>query len=344
MDLRHCADNFISIVNGQHTALYLLENDSGTIAAFTNFGARWVGFQMENADGSVDPVCGFDAIETYRGLGDAYYGAIVGRYANRIRNGRFEIDGKTFMLPVNNGPNHLHGGPDGLHQVVWAVSGLTRHSIVMIYSSPSGEGGYPGEVQIKVTYSLSQNNELLIEIEASTDEPTILNLTNHAYFNLDGRGSINNHEISIHASRFLPVDETLIPIGSLTPVSGPFDLRKPIKLSDGLHQHNDQLKIAGGYDHCFVLDGTGMKKAATVKSGNTILECFTDQPGLQFYSGNFMRGMNIFRNGEPDGFRTGFCLEAQKFPDSPNQPAFPSAMLRAGEVYSSRTIYRFTGK
>ncbi len=341
MRLEHCIDNFISNVRGKPTGLFFLKNSKGSIAAFTNYGARWVGLELQTRNGIVDPVCGFNSIEPYRGPGDAYYGSIIGRFANRIAGGKFTLNEKQYRLPVNNGPNHLHGGPGGLHQVVWDMIEHSPDVLKLKYVSPDCEGGYPGELEIIVEYHLTEENEVFIHIKAFTSAETILNLTNHAYFNLNGGGSINDHFIRIHSKHFLPVTKDLIPLGEISKVEGPFDLSEGILIGDGLANSSEQLSFAGGYDHCFVPEGKGYRKVAEVEVQQLKMECHTDQPGLQFYSGNFMNGVNTFRNGQPDNFRTGFCLEAQKFPDSPNQPGFTSTVLLPGETYEHTTRYRF---
>jgi aldose 1-epimerase len=286
-------------------------------------------------------------------LGDtSYFGSLVGRYANRIAKGKFTLEGKTNTLATNNGPNALHGGPTGFHKRVWApkvVSGPDGDALELTYVSRDGEEGYPGTLTATVVYSLRADGGLVIGYTATTDTPTVVNLTNHAYFNLagEGEGTILGHELQLEADAFTPVDATLIPTGEKRPVEGtPFDFRKPVAIGARIDAADDQLKAGGGYDHNFVLRGKAgdLRLAARVvepKSGR-VLEVFTTEPGLQLYTGNFLDGSVKGKSGKPYLKRGAFCLEAQHFPDSPNQPAFPPVVLRPGQTYRQTTVYRLT--
>jgi aldose 1-epimerase len=277
---------------------------------------------------------------------EPYFGATIGRYGNRIAKGKFTLDGKEYTLPANNGPNTLHGGKKGFQDVVWDAKQLNDSTLELSYVSPDMEEGFPGNLNVKVTMAITSGNELTFDYEATTDKKTVVNLTNHAFFNLNGEGSgeINDHILQINADKYTPVDSTLIPLGTNEPVdSTPFDFRKPTAIGARINADNQQLKNGMGYDHNFVLNGTGMKHAATAtgnKSG-IVMQVYTAEPGLQFYSGNFMKGKNSFKNGGKDNFRTAFCLETQHFPDSPNQPSFPSTVLEPGKTYKTRSVYKF---
>ena len=295
-----------------------------------------------------DIVLGYDSLEGY--LRDSpYFGAIVGRYANRVGRGRFTLDGRTYQLPVNNGPNSLHGGTRGFDKVIWSASTFETDSsagIVLSHVSPDGDQGYPGRLDARVSYTLNDRDELAVDYVATTDKATPVNLSQHSYFNLSGDAArdILAHVLHINASRYTPVDSTLIPIGELAPVAGtPFDFRAPTAIGARIGQAHEQLRFGGGYDHNYVLDGSSMRVAARVRepaSGRT-LEILTDEPGLQFYSGNFLDGSITGKGGRVYRHRYGFCLETQHFPDSPNQPHFPSTIIRSNERYESRTVFRF---
>lgn len=339
---------FQANIDGKQTRLYTLKNSNGLTACFTNFGGRLVGLWVPDSTGNfIDVAVGLPNVQEYAGPGDAYFGASIGRYGNRIAKGKFTLEGKQYSLFVNNGENTLHGGKKGFSAVVWDASQPDDSTLVLKYLSKDGEEGYPGNLNVTITYSLTGNNELRMQYAATTDKPTIVNLTNHAYFNLNGEGSgtINDHLLTIDADRYTPVDSTLIPSGQLAPVAGtPFDFTKPVTIGSRLNDTNEQLKNGGGYDHNFVLNGSGMKPAARVvgdKSG-IVMEIFTEEPGLQFYGGNFMAGKNTLKGGAKDAYRTAFCLETQHFPDSPNQPAFPSTVLKPGGNYSTVSVYRFS--
>jgi aldose 1-epimerase len=345
------AENFQTTINGKKTDLYFLKNGDIS-AAITNYGGRIVSLRVPGRNGEPgDVVLGFSSIEDYLNANEVFHGALIGRVGNRIANGKFELDGVEYTLPLNNGPNHLHGGPEGFHNVVWDVSEVTDTSLVLTYLSEDGEMGYPGNLSVKVRYTLTRRNEVTISYLATTDKATPVNLTNHAFFNLAGEasGTINNHLLTINADYYTPVDSTLIPLGQNTPVEGtPFDFRKAKLIGQDLllQEENEQLQHGLGYDHNFVLNKPGyglMSWAATVvepESGRK-MEIYTQEPGIQFYGGNFMDGADTGKFGRTFDFRESFALETQHFPDSPNQPEFPSIILQPGEEYSTVSIYKF---
>lgn len=352
----HCADlikdDFSTTINGKETNLYYLKNGNIS-AAITNYGGRIVSLCVPGKNGKMaDVVHGFKSIEDYRNAKEVFHGTIIGRVGNRIAGGRFVLDGKEYNLPLNNHPNHLHGGPDGFHNVVWDVEAVTDSSILLSYMSPDGEMGYPGNLAVEVEYTLTKLSEVVIQYKAETDQATPVNLTNHAFFNLAGEanGTINNHILTINADYYTPVDSTLIPIGKNEPVEGtPFDFRQPKKIGADLdlQDSNLQLQYGLGYDHNFVLNKPhygAISLAATVlepESGRK-MEVYTQEPGLQFYGGNFMDGSDTGKFGRTFNYRESFALETQHFPDSPNQPEFPSIILQPGELYSTSTVYRFS--
>jgi aldose 1-epimerase len=285
-------------------------------------------------------------VDDYVKSTERYYGATIGRYGNRIAKGQFTLDGKQYTLAKNNGANHLHGGTKGFQDVVWDARQLNDSTLELSYVSKDMEEGYPGNLNVKVIMGLTAANEVSFDYEATTDKKTVVNLTNHAFFNLNGEGSgtITDHILQVNAGRYTPVDSTLIPTGKLEPVEGtPFDFRKPTAIGARIDADNQQIKNGGGYDHNFVLSGTGMKHAATVtgNSSGIVMHVYTEEPGLQFYSGNFMKSENTFKGGKKDAYRTSFCLETQHFPDSPNQPSFPSTVLEPGKTYKTRSVYKF---
>ncbi|MEJ7828566.1 MAG: aldose epimerase family protein [Segetibacter sp.] len=342
---------FQDVVDGKPTDLFVLKNTKNAQAMLTNYGGRIVGLWVPDKHGKlIDVVAGFSSIKTYVNLKEPYFGAIIGRFGNRIANGKFTLDGKQYTLVKNNGPNTLHGGKKGFQNVVWDGKMIGSNSVRFSYLSKDMEEGFPGNLQVHVTYTLKNDNSLEIEYTATTDKKTVINLTNHAYFNLNGEGSgtINNHLLQINADNYTPVDSTLIPLSIIEPVKGtPFDFSKPVAIGTKVNDKNEQLKAGKGYDHNFVLNkntGKGFFKAASVVGdiSGIVMEIFTDQPGLQFYGGNFMRSRNIFKNGAKDDHRTAFCLETQHFPDSPNQPDFPSTVLEPGKKYYTQSIYKFS--
>ncbi len=342
--------DFDTIIDGKKVALYVLKNKNGVEAAFTNYGGRLVSLLVPNKEGvKTDVVIGPATIASYIACKEPYFGATIGRYGNRIAKGKFVIDGKEFTLVTNNGQNHLHGGKKGYQYVVWDVVSSNENSIVFHYYSPDGEEGYPGNLNIQVTYTLSDANEIKMDYEATTDKKTVVNLTNHPFFNLNGGGEIGNHLLTINASRYTPIDSTLISTGKLESVANtPFDFQKETTIGARIASDNEQLKNGKGYDHNFVLNRTSsqMSLAATVigDQSGIQMDVFTQEPGLQLYSGNFMQSKNELKRNTKDNFRTAFCLETQHFPDSPNQKNFPSTLLAPGSTYKTSSIYKFSIK
>ncbi|SDF12540.1 aldose 1-epimerase [Mucilaginibacter pineti] len=322
-----------------------LKNASGMSATFCSNGARLMSLLVPDRNGKlVEVVAGFENPLDYDSATEPYFGATIGRYGNRIAGGKFRLDGKEFKLSLNNGPNTLHGGKTGFQYQSWELSQQGDSVLICSLVSPDGDNGFPGKLSVRVTYTLTSSNSLLMEYGAVTDQPTVVNLTNHAFFNLNGSGSILDHQLMINANSFLPVDSTLIPLGSPAPVKGtPFDFRISEAIGSRIGVKDQQLRFGKGYDHNFVLNKSKLMPAAVVYSEKTGIEMkiFTSEPGLQFYSGNFMKGENQLRSGKDD-FRTAFCLETQHFPDSPNQPKFPSTVLRPGHTYHSKSIYAFS--
>ncbi len=351
---------FRDTADGKATALYVLKNKNNMAVAITNYGARVVSIIVPDKNGTpTDVALGYDHAATYiHQPSETYFGAIVGRYGNRIAKAHFRLEGKDYTLAANNGPNSLHGGKKGFAGVVWTGRQLDPQSVELSYLAKDGEEGYPGNLQVKVVYTLTDSNALSISYTATTDKATVLNLTNHTYFNLNGQGSgtINNHLLQLNADRYTPVDSTLIPTGKIEPVAGgPFDFRQPAAIGSRIDQDNIELKYGKGYDHNFVLNsakgdsikgGGQLMPAATVTGdlSGIVMKVFTDQPGIQFYGGNFMTGANTIKGGKKDEYRTAFCLETQHFPDSPNQPAFPSTELKPGQTYKTTTVYQFGTK
>jgi len=344
---------------GEAVSLYTLKNAHGMQAKVLDYGGIIVSLRVPDRNGRLDDVVlGFDSLGDYE-RGSPYFGAIIGRYGNRIARGRFTLDGRTYTLATNNGPNHLHGGVRGFDKVIWSVTPFQRSDsvgLVMNYTSPDGEEGYPGTLRATVTYTLTDKNEFIFDYQATTDRPTPVNLTQHSYFNLagDGKGDILGHVVTLNADRFTPVDSTLIPTGEIKSVAGtPFDFRTSTAIGARIDRNDEQLRYGRGYDHNFVLNkgGRGGKGgiegdvtlAAHVYEPTTgrVMEISTTEPGLQFYSGNFLDSTLRGKQGVVYGRRSGFAMETQHFPDSPNKPAFPSTILRPGEEYRSRTIYRF---
>lgn len=329
---------------------YTLTNAGGLEAEILTYGGTLRALRAPGRDGRLaDIVLGFDDLAGYLGA-HPYFGSLIGRFGNRIKEGRFSLDGRAYSLAVNNGPNHLHGGPGGFHRATWQAQPLAAPdgpSLTLAYSSPDGEEGYPGALSVVVAYTLTDANDLRIDYEARCDRPTVLNLTNHAYFNLAGEGTILGHELQLAASRFLPIDATSIPLGELRQVAGtPFDFRQPAQIGPRLGADDEQLRLVKGFDHCYVLDKAPgeLGFAGTVadpESGRT-LEVYTTQPGVQLYTGNFLEdeGTIVGKGGRPYPRYGALCLETQHFPDSPNQPQFPSTTLGPGERYRQTTVYR----
>ncbi|MEK6480714.1 aldose epimerase family protein [Catalinimonas sp. 4WD22] len=337
--------------NGEAVDIYTLTNQDGMEAKITNYGGIVTSLKVKDADGNLDDVVlGFDNLQAYVD-NNPYFGALVGRYGNRIAKGKFTIDGTTYQLDTNNMGNHLHGGLKGFDKVVWSAESQQSEDgqqLVLTYTSPDGDQGYPGKLETKVTYTLTNDNVLRIEYEATTDKKTVVNLTNHSYFNLTGdpTQTVLNHEVMINADQFIPVDETLIPTGELAAVAGtPFDFSELKPIGQQIDEDsNEQIKYGMGYDHCWVLDKEGMGLAARVHEPTTgrVMEVYTTEPGVQFYTGNFLNGSVTGKEGITYAKRTAFCLETEHFPDSPNQPNFPSVELAPGETYSTTTEYRFS--
>jgi aldose 1-epimerase len=332
--------------------LFTLTREGAPVVGITNQGGFIVSIVAKDRSGQAkDVALGYQGFDGYV-KGKDFLGCLVGRYANRIARGEFTLDGKKYTLAKNNGPNALHGGPTGFHTRLWAprvVSGPEGEALELTYVSKDGEEGYPGTLTAKVVYSLREDGGLVIDYTATTDAPTIVNLTNHAYFNLagEGEGTILGHELQLESDTFTPVDPTLIPTGEMKPVAGtPFDFRKPTAIGARIGESDEQLARGGGYDHNFVLRGKmgELRLVARVvepKSGRA-LEVFTTEPGIQFYSGNFLDGSLTGKSGKPYVKRSGFCLEAQHYPDSPNRPEWPSVVLRPGQTYRQTTVYRLT--
>ncbi len=336
--------------DGSAVELYTLRGANGISASIATYGGIAVSLQVPDASGALaDVLLGFDSLEGYLAHGSVYFGCLVGRYGNRIGGGRFTLDGKQHVLARNDGDNHLHGGARGFDKVVWAASPRTSPAgpaLQLSYLSRDGEEGYPGNLSVTVTYTLEADG-LRIEYAAVTDAPTHCNLTNHAYFNLDGQGSgtILDHRLQLRASRFTAVGPGLIPTGEIRGVEGtPLDFRTPARIGDRIDAPDPQLQVGGGYDHNWVLDrsGAGPELCARLvapRSGR-LLEVLTTEPGVQFYSGNFLDGLRG-KGGKTYPRRSGLCLETQHFPDTPNRPEFPSTVLRPGEKYATTTVYRF---
>ncbi len=341
---------FGEIPGGQKVDLYSLTNSGGLKAEIMTYGAIVVSLQVPDRGGKTDDiVLGYGNLTDYL-ANNPYFGAIVGRYGNRIGKGKFALDGVQYTLAANNGENHLHGGIKGFDKVVWKAEPIKQRDgvgVKLMYLSKDGEEGYPGSLNCTVTYTLTERNELKIEYLATTDKPTVVNLTHHGYFNLTGcQRDILGHELMLNADRFTPVDAGLIPTGELRPVKGTvMDFTRPTPIGARIDGDYEQLKFGGGYDHNWVLNGGGrsLTLAARVYEPTTgrVMEVLTTEPGIQFYSGNFLDGTITGKNGIVYKHRYGFCLETQHYPDSPNKPSFPSTVLRPGEKYQTTTIYRF---
>lgn len=345
---------FGQLEDGTKVELFTLSNDSGMIVKITNYGGIITSIIVPDKNGVFSDVAlGYDFLQGYLEK-TPYFGAIVGRYGNRIGNGQFVIDGTTYKLPINNGPNALHGGLVGFDKVVWEAQELKENDSVGLelkYTSKNMEEGYPGKLDVTVTYTLTRDNELKINYAATTDKATHVNLTNHSYFNLKDGGAtpMLDHKISINAESITPVDETLIPNGEFMPVEGtPFDFRSPVAIGERINADFEQIRFGGGYDHNYVLIGElgELKTVAKVteESSGRIMEVFTTEPGVQFYTGNFLDGSITGKNGHVYNKRHGFCLETQHFPDSPNKPNFPTTLLKPGEEYNTTTVYKFSVK
>lgn len=340
--------NFKQVIDGKPVDLYLLKNSAGMCAAITNYGGRLVSLLVPDQQGDLTSVVvGFDSLSGYINSTEPYFGATIGRYGNRIAAGKFSLEGKDYQLSVNNGPNTLHGGKKGFQYRVWDAVKQGDSVLTLSYSAANGEEGFPGNLQASVTYTLTADNRLKMDYRAQTDQTTVVNLTNHAFFNLNGEGSgtVNDHLLQINAARYTPIDSTLIPTGQLKSVKNtPFDFSTPTTIGKRLAQQDEQLNFGKGYDHNFVLNATGLNVLAAEVEGEKsgiLMQIYTTEPGLQFYGGNFMQGKNKLRKGLDD-FRTAFCLETQHFPDSPNQATFPTTTLKPGQVYESHSVYAFS--
>ena len=341
-------ENF-GVFKGKDVFLFTLTNKNGNVVKLTSFGARITWIEVPDRSGRKENITfGYD---TFEGMinGDPYFGSVVGRYANRIAKGKFTLDGTEYTLPVNDGDNTLHGGPEGWHSVVWDAEVPENADVPTVrftYQSPDMEAGFPGNMNVEATYTWTDNNEIVIDYKCVTDKKTVLNITNHAYFNLHGAGNgdILDHEVTINADRFVPVDSGLIPTGELRPVAGtPFDFTSPRKVGERINEDYDQLVIGGGYDHTFVLNSDREYDARVFDPvSGRVLEVLSDQPGVQFYSGNFLDSSQKGHGGKPYIHRSGLCLETGHYPDSPNHPDFPSTTLNPGETFTSQTVYRFS--
>ncbi|MBC8306662.1 MAG: galactose mutarotase [Flavobacteriaceae bacterium] len=344
--------DFQKNLNGKKTDLFILRNKNGIISELTNYGARVVSLWVPDINGSFDDiVLGCSTLDDYISIKERYFGATIGRYANRIKNGKFKINNTDFILKKNNGPNHLHGGNIGYNDVVWEGKQLDNQTVEFKYLSKNMEEGYPGNLNVKVIYHLSDQNELKIEYFANTDEPTYVNLTHHSFFNLlgAGNGNINNHLLYINAKSFTPIDSKLIPTGKIELAEGtPFDFNTLTKIGKRLNDEDEQLKFGNGYDHNFVLNNSNSTDilAARVieKKSGRILEVYTNEPGMQLYGGNFLDGKTIGKQSKAYNYRSAFCLETQHFPDSPNNPNFPNTLLKPKNNYYSICIYKFLVK
>ncbi len=336
---------------GKEVYLFTLTNKSGNVIRLTNWGAKITWIEVPDKNGKRDNITfGYDTFEAMI-KGDMSFGSIVGRYANRIAKGKFKLDGTEYTLPLNNGPNTLHGGPAGWHSVVWNCEVLKESespAVKFTYESPDMEQGFPGKVNVSVVYTWTDKNEIVMDYTCTTDKKTVVNVTNHAYFNLHGAGNgdILDHELVLKAAAFTPVDSFMIPTGEIRPVSGtPFDFTSPHKIGERIGENYEQLILGKGYDHNYILDNKEDVDVAVYEPvSGRLLEVITDQPGMQLYTGNFLDGKNIGHGGKPLNFRSGFCLESGHYPDSPNHPDFPSTVLNPGETFKSTTIYRFSVK
>jgi aldose 1-epimerase len=345
---------FRRTIDGSQVELYTLKNKNGLEATITNYGGIVVSLTVPDKNGKLgDVVLGYDTLNDYIG-NTPYFGSLIGRYGNRIAKGKFTISGVDYQLAQNNAENTLHGGRKGFDKVVWKAEKLDTPegpALKLTYTSKDGEENYPGALRCEVIYTLTNDNELKIQYSAETDKPTFVNLTHHSYFNLKDAGAsdILGHELMIKSDKFTPVDKGLIPTGELRPVAGtPFDFNKPTAIGARVESDDEQMKFGKGYDHNWVLNRTGndLELVASLYEPTTgrFMEVLTTEPGLQFYCGNFLDGTNKGKGGTVYQHRTGLCLETQHFPDSPNQPDFPTTQLQPGEKYTQTTVYRFSTK
>ena len=348
------ANDFTALIDEKNVSLYTLESENGIYMQVTNLGGRVVTLWTPDRKGNYeDIVLGYENIDRYiHNEGERFLGPVVGRFANRIANGQFTLDGVTYQLPINNNGQTLHGGLKGLDMVVWNVDEVSKDRIKFSYLSPDGEDGFPGNLQLEMIYTLTPENELKIVYEATTDKPTVVNLSHHGIFNLkgEGNGTITDHILTIYADYITPVTEVLIPTGEIISVENtPFDFRKPTAIGERIDTPNEQLKHGAGYDHNWVVskeNQTEIKHVATLHepTNGRVMEVWSDQPGIQFYSGNFFDGKVSGKYGKKQNYREALALETQKFPDSPNHPDFPSTRLDPGETYMQTCIYKFSTK
>jgi aldose 1-epimerase len=340
-------NDFLGNIQGKNTHLFILKNETGMQIALTDYGARLVSALVPDKQGDlIDVVLGFASLKAYLSANEQYHGATIGRYANRIAGGKFSINDELYELAVNNGPNNLHGGVESFHTKVWDRQiNIFKRKLDFYYVSPDGEEGFPGELTTNVCYELTDNNEIIIRFRAKTDKPTVVNLTNHAYFNLngEGEGDVLDHIVYIPSEEYLPINENQIPLGQPRVVKGSaFDFSSPKKIAQDLNSPDDQLKFANGYDHSFINIQPVSTPAASAYSERSgiVLDVLTTEPSVHLYTGNFLSddegksGKRYTKNG-------GFCFEAQHYPDSPNQPQFPSVVLQPGQMFESTIIYRF---
>ncbi|WP_057937156.1 aldose epimerase family protein [Algoriphagus resistens] len=343
---------FGTTYQNKNVETYEIKNANGMKMKVTNFGARVINLWVPDKDGNpVDVVLGFETLDEYLKSSEKYFGAAIGRYGNRIANGKFTLDGEEYTLPQNNNGQTLHGGPGGMDFVIWDAEKSGENGLVFTYTSPDGEEGFPGELKVKMTYTLTDDNEFKITYAAETDKATPVNLTHHSFFNLNGAGNgdVLDHTLQLNASKFTPVNDVLIPTGEVATVKGtPFDFTSATRIGERIAQENEQLKFGGGYDHNWVLDKSGseLTQAAVISSPQTgiEMEVWTTEPAIQFYSGNFLDGTIKGKGGKVYELRSAFCLETQHYPDSPNQPNFPSTVLKPGEKYGQTCIYKFGTK
>jgi aldose 1-epimerase len=352
--LAGCMSHSPASVSSLPVELYTLRNTKGIEARISNYGGIVVSLKVPDRAGKIDDVVlGYDTVDGYLEK-TPYFGALIGRYGNRIAKGKFTLNGRQYTLATNNGPNALHGGIKGFDKVVWQVESYSDNqssmaALKLSYVSKDGEEGYPGTLNVTAAYTLTDDNALRLEYTATTDKDTVLNLTQHSYFNLAGTGDVLAHEVMIPADRFTPVDETLIPTGELRPVKGtPFDFNTPTAIGARINQEDEQLKFGNGYDHNWVFDkrigDLTLLAEVTEPTTGRVLEVLSTEPGLQFYSGNLLDGTIKGKGGRVYNFRNGFCMEPQHYPDSPNHPSFPSVVLKPGQVYKNTIVYRFSTK
>jgi aldose 1-epimerase len=342
---------FEKTIDNKQTHLFVIKNKNGMKAAITNYGGRLVTLLVPDSAGKmIDVSVGMSSVDDYIKSTERYYGGTIGRYGNRIAKGHFTLEDKQYTLATNNAPNTLHGGKKGYQDVVWDAKKIDDQTLELTYLSKDMEEGFPGNLKVKVIYSITDDNGFKCSYEATTDKTTVVNLTNHAYFNLNGEGSgtILDHLVQFKADNYTPVDSTLIPTGKIEPVKGtPFDFTTPTTIGARINDVNEQLKNGKGYDHNFVLNKHSMTDPIAIVKGDKtgiVMEIYTEEPAMQFYSGNFMHAKNVMKYGEKDDYRTAFAMETQHYPDSPNQPQFPSTVLKPGQTYKTESIYKFKTK